>query len=184
MPSAESGAIDHQPSEPSLAELYVQGYSRLLRSISRRLRCPETARDIAQEAFSRLLVSASRTRIQNPLGYLHRVAQQLVVDCCRAGDRASRQDVEDSVWEALPLPAPGPEDIAHFRLSLRRLGEVVSTLPPACRRVFVLCKVNGHSHDEVAAMLGISRSAVEKHVMHAALELRRELVDLLAEEPD
>jgi RNA polymerase sigma factor (sigma-70 family) len=179
-----SGGIDRQPFEPSLAAIYLQGYSKLLRSISGRLRCPETAQDIAQEAFSRLLASASRTTIQNPVGYLYRVAEQLVIDCRRSGDRGSRQAVEDSVWEALPLPAPGPEDIAHFRLSLRRLGEVVSTLPPACRRVFVLCKLNGHSHDEVAAMLGISRSAVEKHVMHAALELRRELVDLLAEEPD
>jgi RNA polymerase sigma-70 factor (ECF subfamily) len=41
----------------------------------------------------------------------------------------------------------------------------VDTLPPVCRRVFVLRKVYQLSHDEIADVLGIKPSTIEKHVV-------------------
>jgi RNA polymerase sigma-70 factor (ECF subfamily) len=42
--------------------------------------------------------------------------------------------------------------------------QAVATLPPQCQKVFVMCRVLGQSHKEIAARLGISTSTVEKHV--------------------
>lgn len=49
--------------------------------------------------------------------------------------------------------------------------------------MFILCRLNGRSHDEVAKSLGISRSAVEKHLLHAMLALRVALREDAAGEP-
>ncbi len=40
-------------------------------------------------------------------------------------------------------------------------------LPPQCRKAFRLHKLDGLSHAETAAAMGISRSAVEKHISAA-----------------
>lgn len=170
-------------SGPSLEDLYEHSYQKLLRALSARVRCPETARDIAQEAFSRLLSSLPGTAIRHPIGYVLRVAQQLAIDHHRAGDRALRQEIDDSVWESLPAHDAGPDDAAHSRRCLERLERAVSNLPPRRRRVFILCRLNGRSHDEVAKSLGISRSAVEKHLLHAMLALRVALREDAAGEP-
>ena len=165
--------------EQLTAEVCEDCYAKLLRALTGRVRCGDTARDIAQEAFSRLLVSASETTIQNPLGYLFHVAGQLAVDHRRAGDRTRREELGASAWESLPAPTVALDDMVDSRRCLNQLEEAVATLPPRCQRVFVLCKVAGYSHEEVAALLKISRSAVEKHVMHGVFLLRKRLGDMV-----
>jgi RNA polymerase sigma factor (sigma-70 family) len=52
----------------------------------------------------------------------------------------------------------------------------VETLPPQTQRVFRMHKLEGLSHAETAARLGVSKSAVEKHMITALKRLlaRRE----------
>lgn len=180
MPLVHDKPENNMVLEQSTAEVYKGCFAALLRTLTARVRCRDTARDIAQEAFSRLLVSASETTIQNPLGYLFHVAGQLAVDHRRAGDRALRQELGVSAWESLPAPTVALDDMVDSRRCLNQLEEAVATLPPRCRQVFVLCKVEGYSHEEVAALLKISRSAVEKHVMHGVFLLRKRLGDRVA----
>jgi RNA polymerase sigma-70 factor (ECF subfamily) len=58
---------------------------------------------------------------------------------------------------------------------LAKVLKAVEALPPQCRRVFRLHKFDGLSHAEVAEKLGISRSAVEKHISAALKSLTRTL---------
>ena len=64
----------------------------------------------------------------------------------------------------------------HARLGA--VQRVIQGLPARCREVFWLCKVEGHSQPQIAAMLGISLNMVERHLMRALLDLRaaRELL--------
>ena len=41
--------------------------------------------------------------------------------------------------------------------------EAVASLPPQCRRAFLMRKVHGLSHKEISKQLGIAISTVEKH---------------------
>jgi len=43
--------------------------------------------------------------------------------------------------------------------------EAVAGLPPQCRRVYLMRKVYGMSHKEIAGQLGIAVSTVEKHLI-------------------
>ena len=55
------------------------------------------------------------------------------------------------------------------------LTSAVANLPDGARRVFRLHKIDGMSHAEVAATLGISKSGVEKHIAVAMRHLRAAL---------
>ena len=56
------------------------------------------------------------------------------------------------------------------KLQLARTLEAVKALPPAVQEAFRLHKLEGLSHAETAAAMGVSRSSVEKYMM-ASLKL-------------
>jgi RNA polymerase sigma-70 factor (ECF subfamily) len=58
---------------------------------------------------------------------------------------------------------------ARQRLAL--LTAAIAELNPQTQKIFRMHKFEGLSHPEVAAALGISRSAVEKHMMAALKHL-------------
>jgi RNA polymerase sigma-70 factor (ECF subfamily) len=66
---------------------------------------------------------------------------------------------------------PSAEATVAARQRLAQLTEALKELSPQTQRVFRMHKFEGLSHPEVAAALGISRSAVEKHMMAALKHL-------------
>ncbi|MGH8547062.1 MAG: sigma-70 family RNA polymerase sigma factor, partial [Methylococcales bacterium] len=64
------------------------------------------------------------------------------------------------------------EDWLAVRQKLEILDRAVAELPPKCRQVFLLRKVEQLSHAEIAERLGISRSMVEKHLHRAMMHCR------------
>jgi RNA polymerase sigma-70 factor (ECF subfamily) len=67
--------------------------------------------------------------------------------------------------------APVDEQI-DARRRFESFCAAVDRLPPLCRRVFVLRKVYRLSHDEIAEVLGVSHSTIEKHVAKGLLRCR------------
>lgn len=64
-------------------------------------------------------------------------------------------------------PKPGEEAVAPIQLTMLR----AFLLPPACRNVFVLRNIQGYTLPEVAAVLGIRRSEVTRHLQRARREM-------------
>ena len=50
---------------------------------------------------------------------------------------------------------------------MQQLNEILNSLPPKTREVFRLCREEQKSYDEVIQILGISRSAVKKHMVRS-----------------
>jgi RNA polymerase sigma-70 factor (ECF subfamily) len=57
------------------------------------------------------------------------------------------------------------------------LKRALAELSPLCRDSFMLRKLEGLSHPEIAERLGISRSLVEKHIVNAMKHCRVRLRD-------
>src|SRR5262249_5570477 len=137
------------------------------------------AEDLVQELFVKLS-AAPPAEIENGVAYLYRAGLNLLLDKKRAEMRSRGRDRDYAGAHAGPSGEsadPSPEQAAHARLRLDRLLGVVKTLPPQCQRVFRMHKLEGMSHEEVARALGISRSAVEKHVIAALKRLAAEFGD-------
>ena len=71
--------------------------------------------------------------------------------------------------EEVPDRSPSAETRIDARERLAILAGAVEELPPRCREVFMLRKVEGLDQAEIARRLGISRNMVEKHLRKALL---------------
>ncbi len=70
-----------------------------------------------------------------------------------------------------------PERALAGRNSLQALGEALKTLSPMARDAFLLVRVDGLSHREAAARLGIETKAVSRHIERSLARLAAMLVE-------
>lgn len=149
-------------------------YSDLLLSISRRTRCVHRARDVLHDSLLRYVLTQRRDRIVQPHAYLRTVVSTVLSDHHREASRYEPFAVEAADGgAALPeATAPSAERLADVQQRLRAVQRILDCLPPRCREVFWLFRIEGQSQPEIAARLGISLNMVERHVMRALLDLR------------
>lgn len=170
--------------DTGLAGLYRAHRSELLRFLVARTGDAAEAEDVVQEVW--LKIAALQTGpIANGKSYLFRIAHNLVLDRVRERRRRTAREQSWSDTEHGPLPPAGEvadtrEDAMQemeAREEAARLASAIANLPEGARNVLRLHKIDGLSHGEVAAKLGISKSGVEKHMAVAMKHLRRLLED-------
>jgi RNA polymerase sigma-70 factor (ECF subfamily) len=158
---------------------YLERRPDLVRFFTLRLNSAAAAEDLVQDIYLRIAAADPRTAVENPVGYLYRLGSNLMLDRLR-GER--RSAARDALWRESQRTLLGGKEMAEepaadeALASRQRLAAIVAALnelPEQTRRVFRLHKFEGLSHPEVAARLGISRSAVEKHMMAALKHLAR-----------
>ncbi len=176
--------MDDSSAKPLLAA-YLRKRADLVRYFALRLKSAALAEDVVQDIYVRI-ASADTGQVANPSAYLYRLGANLMLDRLKQRRRA---EARDEAWQEGFLVRMGGEAVAEdppadaafaARQRLRRLVSALDDLPPQRRRAFELHKLQGLSHAETAAEMGISRSAVEKHII-AALQ---QLVALIGPEED
>lgn len=120
--------------------------------------------DIVQETFLRAFDAEQVRSVRTPKAFLFQIARNIALKELTRKSRRITDYIEESDAEAIESADPPVEHQVETRQHLDRLCRVVATLPPQCRRAFVMCKVYGLSHAEIAARLGITVKTVEKHI--------------------
>lgn len=64
---------------------------------------------------------------------------------------------------------PSPETLAITIETLVKIDAMLDGLAPKARRAFLWCQLEGISHAEIAARLGVSVSSVRKYIANALL---------------
>lgn len=147
--------------------LYLDERPGLLRRAARRLGSPSVAADLVQDVFLRLWERRSQA-LDNETAYLRRSVNNAIIDHVRA-ERIRSSYVEGILPEQYAAPVPTPLDHVEPRDQIRRLDSQIRSLPERTRHIFLLSKVHGCTYSEIAEALGISQSAVEKHMARAML---------------
>lgn len=161
---------------PALLQAYLARRAELVRFFSVRLKSTEFAEDLVQEIYFRI-ERAELDAIKDPDGYLYRIGWNLMLDQMRQRRRGSARerawiDAEIVTRAGVAVdPTPSANSTVAARERLRRLEARLSALPPQMQRAFRLHKFDGLSHAETAARLGVSKSAVEKHISAALRKL-------------
>lgn len=148
----------------SISRVFAENEGPLKRFIGRMVYRPQDVDDIAQETFIRAFRAERKTRITEPKAYLYRVARNLALRELTRKSTRMTELIEDSCPEMLLVSETDVERVVETRERVARLREAIADLPPQCRKVFVMRKVYGFTHKEIAAQLGISTSTVEKHI--------------------
>ncbi|MBX3628255.1 MAG: sigma-70 family RNA polymerase sigma factor [Rhizobacter sp.] len=142
-------------------------FARVKRALMRRGRTVHEAEDLVQEAWLRVASVGGLDKAANPAGFLMRTALNLSIDAHRAQSaRGEEVAIEDVV---LTDAAPGAEDQVLGRERMARMYVCLGRLPARSRAIFVAHRVEGLTYSEVAREMGISVTAVEKHVTKATL---------------
>ena len=138
----------------------------LMRMLRRHWRRADDIADLRQEVYTRVYESAGRDGLPANTGaYVFRSARNLLIDQARRARIISF----DLVAELEELPESprdewSPERVSSARAELRMLERALGELPPRCREVVSLRRIEGISQKDIAARLGIAEGTVEKHV--------------------
>lgn len=160
------------PPAADITDAYLKQRERLERAALRILGCPAAAADIAQEAWTH--AAATATPVRDPVSFLHRIARNLTLDRLRQRSRRPL-DMDSAAPHHLIDGAPGPDSIVADRQTLARVSDAIDALPTRCREAFLLARLDGLTHAEIAARMGVSARTVENHVALALLRLREVL---------
>ncbi|WP_460111345.1 sigma-70 family RNA polymerase sigma factor [Pseudomonas sp. S3_H04] len=146
-------------------------YRELVCFLNARLGNRQVAEDVVHEAYVRVLERSSDTPIEQPRAFLYRTALNLVIDDHRrnALRQAEPLDVLDSEERYF---TPSPHGTLDHGQRLAMLQRALAELSPLCRESFLLRKIEGLSHNEIAESLGISKALVEKHIVNAMKHCR------------
>ncbi|CAM3600015.1 putative RNA polymerase sigma factor FecI [compost metagenome] len=151
-------------------------YRELVSFLCARLGNRQAAEDIAHDAYIRVLERSGGSEIEHPRAFLYRTALNLVIDGHRRGllRQVEPLEVLDSD-ERFFSPAPSQSMDLNQRLEL--MQRALAELSQPCRESFLLRKLDGLSHPQIAERLGISRSVVEKHIVNAMKHCRLRMRD-------
>jgi RNA polymerase sigma-70 factor (ECF subfamily) len=149
--------------------LYRRHLARI-HGLARRMAGPEQAEELTQEVFVRAWQKLGTFRGEAAFGtWLHRVAVHLILGRRSAQQvERRRRDRDDAQLERMASPQERPDLALDFESAIDRL-------PEGARQIFVLHDVEGHKHEEIANLLGISTGTSKSQLHHARLALRRHL---------
>ncbi|MFI8336532.1 MULTISPECIES: sigma-70 family RNA polymerase sigma factor [Pseudomonas] len=146
-------------------------YRELVSFLSARLGNAHAAEDVVHDAYVRVLERTAGEPIEQPRAFLYRTALNLVIDGHRRNTlrQVEPLDVLDTEEQFF---SPSPQVLMDHGQRLEMLQRALAELPAACRDSFLLRKLEGLSHLEIAERLGVSRSVVEKNIVNAMKHCR------------
>jgi RNA polymerase sigma-70 factor (ECF subfamily) len=165
--------ISEPPRGPSPAFLDDSAARRqaLVQYFRRKLRDPQEIEDLVQEVFLRVTARGSGEQIQNVGGYLFQTAAAVLADHYR---RRSVRHAADHVEFDADQHSESDFDAERVLASKQALESAVAALrelPERTRSIFVWRRIDGEHYKDIATRLGISVSAVEKHMVRAVHHL-------------
>ncbi|MDR7221045.1 sigma-70 family RNA polymerase sigma factor [Aminobacter aminovorans] len=138
-----------------------------------RVGCSATAEDIVQDTWIRLSNVRHDDAIDNHAAFTMQAAKNAAIGHFRKQQRRNEIDAEVNDLLSASVDEISPERIVMGRDMLRAVDQALQTMPERSRRIFLMNRVNGVSHREIARQLGISDEAVYYHI--------RRVVERLAE---
>jgi len=138
-----------------------------------RVRCQDTAMDLSQETYLRLIRKGTVKHSENLAGYLFRTADRLAVDHLRQS--LLTKNPLQPLDEDIPCGRPQPDELASLSEQCAILLEAVAALPKVCREVFLLRKLDEMSYGDIARCLNISEKTVQRHLVKAMLHCHKRL---------
>jgi RNA polymerase sigma factor (sigma-70 family) len=143
-------------------------WNSLIRQVRSRTRGRADPEELLHAAYLRLLRYRAQHAVENVAAFLVRTAVNIGVDNYRH-ERFIADVAPDDVGHAENSPLQ--DEVLASRARLERVREGLSRLTPRTREIFLMHRLDELKYREIAERLGISQSAVEKHIAKAALFL-------------
>jgi RNA polymerase sigma-70 factor (ECF subfamily) len=153
-----------------VSRLFREHNRALVLFLASRLKDIQAAREVAQEAYVRVLELENLSAVGFLRSYLFKVAGNLAIDRMRQQQSRARLDRIsdfDDFLDTLP-----PERTVIAREELAFLGQVVGELPAKYQQAFRLHRLEDQRFEEIAREMGLKERMVRRYVTNALLYLR------------
>ncbi|MGO9934839.1 MAG: RNA polymerase sigma factor [Steroidobacteraceae bacterium] len=153
-----------------VSQLFREHNRMLVGYLTARLRSEQEAKEVAQEAYVRLL------QLQEPgapgllRAYLFKTATNLAIDRLRRRSVQHRSEEQPELFEELTTTGGELDDPAKQLLAREQVNELLGylqELPVKCQNVIELHRLEGLPQQEVAVRVGISERMVRRYVTYA-----------------
>ncbi|NOX69990.1 MAG: sigma-70 family RNA polymerase sigma factor [Gammaproteobacteria bacterium] len=120
--------------------------------------------DVVQDTFLKAYESEKKQVITSPKSYLFKIAKNIALNELSKkanqlmdymGDMEELNVIDNRLYGEREL---------EVRQRLVAFNKAIEALPPQCQRVFIMRKIFGFSHKEIAQRLNITVKTVEKHL--------------------
>jgi RNA polymerase sigma factor (sigma-70 family) len=160
-----------------LVDLVRDGYDAAFEEIVRRYRRPldrfaaaivgGRSEDVTQDAFSKALLALRGAEAEIELRpWLYRIVRNTALN-----DLRDRAPMAEELNEAMPGARSAAAE-AESRQEMRDLMDRLQALPEPQRAALVMRELEGLSHEEIAAALGVSGGAARQAIFRARAALR------------
>ena len=151
-----------------IAELFRAHNGALVSFLAARLHDAQDARDVAQEAYVRLLQLDRPGALSFLRGYLFKIAENLAIDRIRhRALRARAAYTEGLLFDDLDERSSERNLLAQEELS--RISARLMELPANCRRAFIMHVLLDRSTRDIAAEMHVSDRMVRNYVTRGLL---------------
>ena len=160
--------------EAALRALWVQYAPRIDAVVRRLVGDPDQAADIAQEVWIQIFRALPTYRGDSQFAtWAHRIAVNRTLNALRSLRRLGRVETE------IEEDTASVEHDGDRLLLAQTIDDAVKKLSPGARTVFVLHDVEGYTHEEIAAELGITSGGSKSRLFKARARLRGLLAHLV-----
>jgi RNA polymerase sigma factor (sigma-70 family) len=173
VPAARHPGVTAAPDAPSaedIERLFRDHNDALLHFIAAKLGSTQEAREVAQEAYVRLLSLDGRAAISYLRAFLFKTAANLAVD--RLRQRARRQTVTVPQLHDAGIVEFSPDLQLEGEQTLKLLSEAIEELPAKCREAFLLYRLDGLSCRDVAQRMGLQERMAWLYISRALEHVR------------
>ena len=157
-------------SADAVSYLFREHNRVLVGYLTARLRSEQEAKEVAQEAYVRLLQLQKSGTPSLLRAYLFKIATNLAIDRLRHRKVRYRAEEQAELFEDLSTIRTDSDDPANQYMARERADQLLGylqELPAKCRLAFSLHRLEGVPQHEIAARMGFSPRMVRRYVTYA-----------------
>ncbi len=156
----------------AVSAAFLVNHDFLKRFLARFFSDCQDIEDVAQEAYLRAYVAEQQKEIEQPKAYLFRIARNIALTELTKKSKKITDYLEESGASVIIEYGAAADSEVEAQESLGLYCEAIAALPEKCRQVFLLRKVHGLTHKEIAERMSLSVSSVEKYLLRGILECK------------
>jgi len=147
-------------------------------ALRRRLNCYtrnfDDTEELLQETYVRLLTmeNPEALRVRSILPFAITVATSIARDWLRS-QKVVSISLGDDLGAVIRAESARPEEVVNLEQELAVILNIMDSMPKHRREVFLLRKLDDLTQEQIANILGISETAVERHLVNAARDVLR-----------
>lgn len=173
------GEMARRGDAEAFGQIYGRYNERIFNFVKRLIGDTEDAKSLTSEAFLKASKAVERLRPNPNIGpWLYMIARNLSMDELRRRSTVHFEELDPEVNIASTRIYDDPEAEAMKKETQRMVQDALDSIPPKLRMALVLREFEGLSCEEIADIIGSTRSAVKSKLYRAREEFKAVYIEM------